>query len=170
MTCNLDSVIQSIGRGDTITHVDLSNSGLVEFPPELRSLRDTLEVLNLSGNGFSSLPEYMTEFKKLKILFFAQNKFEEIPVQLGELPSLYMLSFKSNRIKFIAPSSLTLSLSWLILTDNLIEGSTLAISTFANFIPLISGLLLYIRTAVANWSTNGNAKAHARREPTDLPS
>jgi Leucine-rich repeat (LRR) protein len=134
MTSKLESVIQSIGRGDTITHVDLSNAGLAEFPPELRNLRDTLEVLNLGGNGLSSLPEYMTEFKKLKILFFAQNKFEEIPVQLGMLPSLYMLSFKSNRIKYIAPLSLTPSLSWLILTDNLIEGNMNNMNNMNNII------------------------------------
>jgi Leucine-rich repeat (LRR) protein len=132
MAGKLESVIQSISRGDKLTHVDLSNSGLVEFPSELLQLRDTLEVLNLGGNTLSSLPENVTEFKNLKILFFAQNNFEEVPIQLGELPSLYMLSFKSNKVKHIAPSSLAPSLSWLILTDNLIEGK--CISTVYNLV------------------------------------
>lgn len=100
--------------------IDLSNSNLFEIPNDIFLIADIVELLNLGGNHISSLPLSMSNFKNLKILFFANNKFETIPSILGSLPSLYMLSFKSNKISNIPCDSLSSSIGWLILTDNLI--------------------------------------------------
>ena len=49
--------------------VRLVNLGLTEFPQALFALADTLEVLDLSGNQLSSLPEDLRRLHKLRILF-----------------------------------------------------------------------------------------------------
>jgi Leucine-rich repeat (LRR) protein len=123
MSSKFESVIKQINEGVRIQKVDLSNSGLTDFPVELFALFDCLEVLNLGGNQLSSLPNEIVQFSKLRILFFAQNSFKTIPEQLGSMNSLFMLSFKSNKVESISPASLSKSIAWLILTDNLIEGT-----------------------------------------------
>ena len=127
MTSKLESVIQSIANGSRPHVVDLSNEGLTEFPIELLDLCDCLEVLNLGGNRLQSLPQRFVEFKKLRVLFFAQNCFNIIPSILGEVASLRMVSFKSNQVSVVPPDSLSPSITWLILTDNQIEGNMVII-------------------------------------------
>ena len=43
--------------------------GLTEFPMEILELADTLEVLDLSGNALSELPQELEKLTKLKIIF-----------------------------------------------------------------------------------------------------
>lgn len=123
MPGKLADVLEKIEEGERLTKVDLSNEGLSEFPKQLFALFDCLEVLNMGGNRLCSLPLEFAQFSKLRILFFAQNQFTEIPTQLGSMDSLFMVSFKSNKVQHIAPESLNPSISWLILTDNQIEGT-----------------------------------------------
>ncbi|MDX8384110.1 MAG: leucine-rich repeat domain-containing protein, partial [Ghiorsea sp.] len=47
--------------------------GLTEFPVELFELVDSLEILDLSGNQLSSLPDDLGRFTKLRILFLSDN-------------------------------------------------------------------------------------------------
>lgn len=42
--------------------------GLTEFPMEILELADTLEVLDLSGNALSELPQELEKLTKLKII------------------------------------------------------------------------------------------------------
>lgn len=100
-----------------LRRLDLAE-GLREFPPEIFQLADTLEVLNLSGNQLSHLPDTLPQLHKLRILFLSDNQFEQLPAVLGRCPNLTMLGLKANRIHHIAPGALTPSLRWLILTDN----------------------------------------------------
>ena len=46
--------------------------GLTEFPSEIISLASTLEILDLSENKLSALPDSIAELKQLKIIFFCQ--------------------------------------------------------------------------------------------------
>jgi hypothetical protein len=103
-----------------ISHLKLSEN-LSTFPIEILTLADSLEILDLSHNALSSLPDELAQLKKLKIIFAFQNNFESLPEVLGTLPQLEMIGFKSNKIKHIAEASLPAQLRWLILTDNLIE-------------------------------------------------
>src|SRR5690606_26874795 len=102
------------------TRLDLSE-GLTEFPPEIFALADSLEVLNLSGNQLSSLPEDLPRLHKLRILFCSDNAFNEVPSILGDCPALEMVGFKANRIHSLPASALPRKLRWLILTDNRLE-------------------------------------------------
>ena len=95
--------------------------GLTEFPREIFDLADTLEILDLSGNALSSLPEDLPRLGKLRIVFCSDNQFTELPEVLGQCPQLSMIGFKANRIRKVAGASLPPLLRWLILTDNEVE-------------------------------------------------
>ena len=92
--------------------------GLQEFPRELFDLADTLEILDLSGNALSSLPDDLPRLRKLRILFCSSNRFTELPAVLGQCPQLGMVGFKANQIRSVPAAALPPALRWLILTDN----------------------------------------------------
>ncbi len=93
-------------------------SGLQEFPREIFELADSLEILDLSNNSLTTLPDDLPRLKKLRVLFCSDNAFTELPAVLGRCPELVMIGFKANRIERIAPGALPPALRWLILTDN----------------------------------------------------
>ncbi|NLP63408.1 protein kinase [Paraburkholderia sacchari] len=95
--------------------------GLTEFPREIFDLTDTLEVLDLSGNALSALPDDLPRLRKLRILFASNNPFTELPAMLGDCASLSMVGFKANQIRHVPASALPPQLRWLILTDNAID-------------------------------------------------
>lgn len=95
--------------------------GLTEFPREIFSLADSLEILDLSGNHLSSLPDDLARLSRLKIIFCSQNQFTQLPAVLGQCPSLSMVGFKSNQIEDVPAESLPSQLRWLILTDNRVK-------------------------------------------------
>ncbi|TCW77881.1 protein kinase [Burkholderia sp. SRS-46] len=95
--------------------------GLTEFPREIFDLADTLEMLDLSGNALSTLPDDLPRLHRLRILFAFDNRFTELPDVLGACPQLSMIGFKANRIRTVSGKSLPPQLRWLILTDNAIE-------------------------------------------------
>jgi hypothetical protein len=93
-------------------------AGLQTFPREVFDLADTLEVLDLSGNALSVLPDDLPRLKRLRILFCSNNQFTELPEVLGQCPQLEMVGFKANRIERVPAAALPERLRWLILTDN----------------------------------------------------
>ncbi|MGF1736831.1 leucine-rich repeat-containing protein kinase family protein [Photobacterium satsumensis] len=103
-----------------IQHLKLSEN-LTEFPLEILSLADSLEILDLSNNQLSSMPAALSQLHKLKIVFASNNHFESLPEVLGQCPELEMVGFKSNKIKQVPANSLPPKLRWLILTNNEIE-------------------------------------------------
>jgi hypothetical protein len=92
--------------------------GLRSFPPEIFELADTLEVLNLSGNALSTLPDDIGRLHKLRVLFCSGNAFTHLPESIGQCPQLDMVGFKANQIAHVPAAALPLRLRWLILTDN----------------------------------------------------
>ena len=95
--------------------------GLTEFPREIFELADTLEILDLSGNALSSLPDDLPRLHKLRIIFCSDNRFAELPAVLGACAALTMVGFKANRISHVPAAALPPQLRWLVLTDNQIE-------------------------------------------------
>ncbi|SDX45447.1 leucine-rich repeat-containing protein kinase family protein [Hymenobacter psychrophilus] len=102
------------------TRLDLSED-LTEFPPEIFTLADTLEVLNLSGNALRKLPAELPRLHRLRVLFASDNQFERVPEVLGQCPNLEMVGFKANYIRELPGAALPPQLRWLILTDNALE-------------------------------------------------
>jgi len=100
--------------------LDLS-CGLTEFPPEIFALADSLEILNLSGNALSSLPDDLWRLTRLRVIFCSENQFTSLPAVLGRCTQLTMIGFKSNQISTVPAAALPPKLRWLILTDNQIS-------------------------------------------------
>ncbi len=100
-----------------INRLKISES-LTTFPEEVLELAETLEILDLTGNRLSALPEVFRQLKNLKILFLSENDFTEFPEVLGALPKLEMVGFKANKIASVPPNAFPPNLRWLILTDN----------------------------------------------------
>jgi hypothetical protein len=92
--------------------------GLTEFPRAIFELADSLEILDLSGNQLSALPDDLPRLHKLRVIFCSDNPFTELPEVLGQCPQLSMVGFKANRISQVSPKALPALLRWLILTDN----------------------------------------------------
>ncbi len=101
-------------------HIQLA-CGLTAFPQELFDLADTLEILDLSGNALTSLPNDLMRLNKLRVLFCSNNQFAELPEVLGQCPQLSMVGFKTNQIRTLPAKAFPPQLRWLILTDNRIE-------------------------------------------------
>ncbi|AZE95335.1 Serine/threonine protein kinase [Pseudomonas orientalis] len=102
------------------TRLDLA-CGLTEFPREIFELADSLEILNLTGNALSSLPDDLHRLRHLRVLFCSDNAFTELPECLGRCAQLSMIGFKANRIHQVPAAALPPQLRWLILTDNCIS-------------------------------------------------
>lgn len=92
--------------------------GLTAFPRALFELADTLEVLDLSGNALSSLPDDLMRLTRLRILLCSDNQFTALPEVLGRCAQLSMVGFKANQIRTVSAKALPPRLRWLILTDN----------------------------------------------------
>ena len=96
--------------------------GLTKFPPDIFDLADSLEILDLTGNALSTLPNDLNRLKKLCILFCSSNQFKYLPEVLGECKNLSMIGFKANQIRHIPESAIpTTTLRWFIVTDNVLE-------------------------------------------------
>ena len=74
------------GRLAGTARLDLA-CGLERFPAEIFDLADSLEVLNLTGNQLTSLPDDLGRLYKLKVLFCSENRLSELPVGVGRYPS-----------------------------------------------------------------------------------
>lgn len=101
-------------------HLKIS-CGLTAFPDEIFSLSESLEILDLSGNKLTSLPNDFWRLKKLKIAFFSDNLFKAFPAVLSDCEQLEMIGFKSNQIEIVPENSLPKNTRWLILTNNKIK-------------------------------------------------
>lgn len=111
--------------------LDLS-CGLHHFPEEIYELADSLEILNLSGNNLSALPNDLTRLTKLKVIFCSDNQFTHVPEILGQCPELSMIGFKSNQISTLTSDALPSKLQWLILTDNQLDRLPAALGRCSN--------------------------------------
>lgn len=92
--------------------------GLETFPPEIFTLADTLEILDLSNNALNALPNDLARLHRLRIIFCSNNQFTELPEVLGQCAKLEMIGFRANQIRHVPAAALPPRLRWLVLTDN----------------------------------------------------
>lgn len=114
--------LQQLNNGELsgVKRLQLAEN-LSEFPEAIYTLADSLEILDLSNNALSSLPDDLARLTNLRILFCSNNQFTHLPEGLGACPKLEMIGFKSNQIRTVSGASLPRITRWLILTDNQIE-------------------------------------------------
>jgi hypothetical protein len=118
MTETLDALRQ--GRLAGATELRL-HDGLTEFPREIFGLADTLEVLDLSFNALTNLPDDLGRLHRLRVLFGSGNRFVRLPPSLGDCAALSQAGFRGAGLREIPAESLPPQLRWLTLTDNQIE-------------------------------------------------
>ncbi len=94
------------------------SEGLTEVPREIFGLSETLEILDLSGNTLTALPDDFARLTHLKILFLSNNDFTVFPKVLSQCPNLTMIGFKANKLSELPEHALPQQTRWLILTDN----------------------------------------------------
>ena len=70
-------------------------SDLTEFPQEIFELADTLEILDLTDNQLSELPDNFAQLSQLKILFLSNNQFTKFPSVLADCSKLEIISTSS---------------------------------------------------------------------------
>lgn len=109
------------GRLFGATRLDLRGCGLEDLPPEVLTLGDSLQTLDLSANRLDRLPEGLARLTKLETLFCSDNHFTRLPPVLGRCARLDIVGFKANQIADVPAEALPHSLRWLILTDNSID-------------------------------------------------
>jgi len=151
------------------TRLDLS-AGLTEFPREIFDLADTLEILNLSGNALTSLPDDLPRLRKLRVLFCSDNQFASVPAVLGQCPQLSMIGFKANQIRTLPAAALPPRLRWLILTDNQLESLPPEIGTcgLLEKLMLAGNQLTTLPATLANCHNLGLLRI-AANQLTELP-
>ena len=108
------------GKLAGVKRLDLS-CDLKHFPEEIYDLAESLEILNLSGNALSTLPDDLSRLSNLRVIFCSDNQFTHVPEVLGVCRHLEMVGFKANKIRHLPERSLPVALRWLILTDNELE-------------------------------------------------
>lgn len=113
-----------------ITKLKIS-SPLTSFPDHIFDLADSLEHLDLSGTGLTTLPPSISRLTKLKIAFFSQCGFAVFPRELASCPALEMVAFRGNGMREIPEGSLPPNLRWLILTNNRIRALPRSIGSCA---------------------------------------
>jgi hypothetical protein len=112
--------LAALRRGDLAgaTELRLPGAGLTAFPREIFGLADTLEMLDLSGNALTALPDDMGRLHRLRILFGSGNRLDRLPPSLGGCPALSQIGFRGCGIAEVPAESLPPKLRWLTLTDN----------------------------------------------------
>ncbi|KAJ4294651.1 hypothetical protein N0V88_004880 [Collariella sp. IMI 366227] len=94
---------------------------LDSFPEQILELGETLEQLELSGTGLSSLPSNLgSSLPKLKTALFSDCNFKVFPKELASCLNLETVAFRNNGIEEIPRDALPRSLRCLVLTNNLL--------------------------------------------------
>jgi hypothetical protein len=121
-TVPIDMTIEALRRGALSGARALTLSGgLTEFPREIFGLAGSLEVLDLSGNALSALPDDLGRLTKLRALFCSGNRFTRLPEVLGDCGALSQVGFRGCGLRDVPAAALPPALRWLTLTDNRIE-------------------------------------------------
>lgn len=96
----------------------LTVRGAHEFPQAAYELADEIEVLDMSYNYLTELPEDMARFVHMRTAFFSCNPLGEVPAVLASCAALQLVGLKSCGIETMAPGSLPVGIKGIILTDN----------------------------------------------------
>ena len=82
-----------------VRSLDLSSCSLNELPCAVRGLAVSLEVLNVTWNQLSNLPEWFGELHALKYFDCSFNRLESLPNSLSKLSRLKELHLSDNNLR-----------------------------------------------------------------------
>jgi Leucine-rich repeat (LRR) protein len=104
--------------GDAVKRVTICED-LQQVPRLILDRAQDVEILDLSSNNLTDLPDWLPRLAKLEVLFISHNRFTHIPEIIGKLPRLRMLGMRGNQIERVSQKSLPKSLIWLTLTEGM---------------------------------------------------
>jgi Leucine-rich repeat (LRR) protein len=81
-----------------LTVLDISNNKLSNFPKLPDFANQTLYHIDISGNRFQTIPDYIFNCKSLKYLDLGQNKILKVGKGLSNLQQLEVLNLSNNNI------------------------------------------------------------------------
>ena len=102
------SRLEALRRGELAgaSELNLSRAGLTEMPNEVFDLADSLEILDLSHNALTRLPDDLGRLRRLRILFCSGNRFTRLPPALGCCMALRQIGFRGSHVQEIPAESL----------------------------------------------------------------
>ncbi|RMG21444.1 MAG: hypothetical protein D6732_27315 [Methanobacteriota archaeon] len=95
-----DLDFSSLGRFDHLTELNLSLNKISHWKFSSDQFPN-LEILRLTGNTFTSLPDELTSLKKLKKIYAGGNRISDLPQNLCLKDGLELLSLENNQISIL---------------------------------------------------------------------
>lgn len=118
--CDLSSY--PLWKIDEAEELNMSNCDHLSLPDdeEVWSRFKSLKKLDLNSNSLEDLPAAMQVLApSLEILFLSENKFSKVPDVIKKMNKLRVLSMRDNSLTELTSTNLPVSsLVWLILTNN----------------------------------------------------
>ncbi|KAK0616692.1 hypothetical protein B0T14DRAFT_538507 [Immersiella caudata] len=152
-------------RGEGLRKFKLNNA-LSSFPDEILELGDTLEELDLSSTGLSSLPaNFGAELPHLKVAHFNNCKFEVFPKELASCPNLRAVYLRANGMVGIPEDALPHSLLSLILTNNNLTSLPTSIGQCTNLekLHIAGNQLTSLPTSLSNCTNLTHLRLNSNR-------
>ncbi len=134
--------------------LNMSRQGLTEIPEEVFEMKQ-LRVLKLYGNQIDSISPRIAELQNLEKLYIGKNKLTYFPTEIGELKNLKLLSAQYNDIKYLTAAIGKLeNLEDLILNQNQLNTIPVEIGKLKNLksLQLNFNMLTYLPAEVGNCS------------------
>lgn len=90
------SLDEALKNPASVYRLDLSFSGLAEFPSEILQFTN-LQSLNLSNNGMSEIPGDIAKLTKLQRLNLSTNGLKRLPAEITSLKHLKWMDISQNQ-------------------------------------------------------------------------
>jgi Leucine-rich repeat (LRR) protein len=110
------SLDEALKNPAAVYRLDLSFSGLAEFPQEIVQFKN-LQSLNLSNNGMSAIPSDIAKLTKLQRLNLATNGLKRLPTEIVSLKHLKWVDISQNQFMTSELTKLKAALPQVFIND-----------------------------------------------------
>ncbi|XP_066285872.1 leucine-rich repeat-containing protein 58-like isoform X2 [Branchiostoma lanceolatum] len=93
---------KELGRCLSLQVLNLSGNGFMEFPEQIEGMAG-LRALYFGANRLRTVPSEIKHMSRLEILYLGGNQISSLPLEVGSLSSLMSLVLCDNRLESIPP-------------------------------------------------------------------
>ena len=97
---NFSDIDDALKYAPTMKKLMMAGKGMKELSSKIGEFKE-LEVLDLTKNALTTLPDELAQLKKLKQIILQRNFFKEFPAVLTKIPSLEIIDFSFNMVESI---------------------------------------------------------------------